>query len=160
MKATIKATGEIVEIKDLYDDGTALVGNMYIKVSELNFFSENIDGEQRRYELAKDIIKIVIANDYGVNSDVVAKYSLNCADALIKRLKENNYEQRKTQTLSINGDGGGEAYIDFCDGQLCVSVVIEGKQADFHFEPVTLKMFAHAYKLHCEECEKKKGEQS
>ena len=25
MKATIKATGEIVEIKDLYDDGTALV---------------------------------------------------------------------------------------------------------------------------------------
>ena len=37
----------------------------------------------------------------------------------------------QTQTLSINGDGGGEAYIDFCDGQLCVSVVIEGKQADF-----------------------------
>ena len=92
MKARIKSTGEIVEIKDLYDDGTALVGNMYIKVSELNFFSENIDWVQRRYELAKDIIKIVIANDYGVNSDVVAKYSLNCADALIKRLKENNYE--------------------------------------------------------------------
>ena len=57
----------------------------------LNFFSENIDWEQRRYELAKDIIKIVIANDYGVNSDVVAKYSLNCADALIKRLKEENH---------------------------------------------------------------------
>ena len=45
----------------------------------------------------------------------------------------------QTQTFSIRGDGGGEAYIDFCDGQLCVSVVIEGK------------MFAHAYKLHCEE---------
>lgn len=69
-----------------------LITLVYIKVSELNFFSENIDWEQRRYELAKDIIKIVIANDYGVNSDVVAKYSLNCADALIKRLKENNYE--------------------------------------------------------------------
>lgn len=92
MKARVKLTGETVNIKDLYDDGTALAGNMYIKVSELNFFSENIDWEQRRYELAKDIIKIVIANDYGVNSDVVAKYSLNCADALIKRLKENNYE--------------------------------------------------------------------
>jgi hypothetical protein len=91
MKATIKATGEIVEIKDLYDDGTALVGNMYIKVSELNFFSENIDWEQRRYELAKDIIKVVIANENGINSEAVAKYSLNCADALIKRLKENNY---------------------------------------------------------------------
>lgn len=61
----------------------------------------------------------------------------------------------------LQGNGGGEAYIDFCDGQLCVSVVIEGKQADFNFEPVTLRMFAHAYKLHCEECEeceKKKGE--
>lgn len=79
---------KIVEIKDLYDDGTALVGNMYIKVSELNFFSENIDWEQRRYELAKDIIKVVIANDNGANSEVVAKYSLNCADALIKRLKK------------------------------------------------------------------------
>ena len=88
MKATIKATGEIVEIKDLYDDGTALVGNMYIKVSELNFFSENIDWEQRRYELAKDIIKAVVADDCGGNSDAIAKYAVNCADALIKRLKE------------------------------------------------------------------------
>lgn len=92
MKARVKATGEIVEIKDLYDDGTALVNDKYFKVSELDFFSETIDWEQRRYELAKDIIKIVIANDYGVNSDVVAKYSLNCADALIKRLKEVNNE--------------------------------------------------------------------
>lgn len=92
MKATIKATGEIVEIKDLYDDGTALVGNMYIKVSELNFFSENIDWEQRRYELAKDIIKAVIADDRGGNSDAIAKYAVNCADALIKRLKEVNNE--------------------------------------------------------------------
>lgn len=52
----------------------------------------------------------------------------------------------QTQTFSIRGDRGGEAYIDFCDGQLCVSVVIEDKQADFHFDPVTLGMFAHAYK--------------
>jgi hypothetical protein len=58
----------------------------------------------------------------------------------------------QTQTLSIKGNDDAMAYIDFCDGQLCVSVVVEGKQADFHFEPVTLGMFAHAYKLHCEEC--------
>ena len=64
----------------------------------------------------------------------------------------------QTQTLSIKGNDDAMAYIDFCDGQLFVSVIIEGKQADFHFEPVTLGMFAHAYKLHCEECEKKKGE--
>lgn len=31
----------------------------------------------------------------------------------------------QTQTLSIQGDGGGEAYINFCNGSLCVSVVKE-----------------------------------
>ena len=51
-----------------------------------------------------------------------------------------------------------QTYICFCDGQLCVSVVIEGKQADFNFDSVTLGMFAHAYKLHCEECKECKGE--
>lgn len=92
MKARVKATGEIVEIKDLYDDGTALVNDKYFKVSELDFFSETIDWEQRRYELAKDIIKAVIADDRGGNSDAIAKYAVNCADALIKRLKEVNNE--------------------------------------------------------------------
>lgn len=60
----------------------------------------------------------------------------------------------QTQTFAIGGDGGGEAYISFCDGDLCISVVVEGKQADFHFEPTTLKTFAYAYKLHCEELKK------
>ncbi len=52
MKAKIKATGEIVEVEDLYDDGTALVKGRYFKVSELDFFDnfETIDWEQRRYE--------------------------------------------------------------------------------------------------------------
>lgn len=88
MKARVKSTGQIVEIKDLYDDGTALVNDKYFKVSELDFFSETIDWEQRRYELAKDIIKAVVADDCGGNSDALAKYAVNCADALIKRLKE------------------------------------------------------------------------
>lgn len=90
MKARVKSTGEIVEIKNLYDDGTALVNDKYFKVSELDFFSETIDWEQRRYELAKDIIKAVVADDCGGNSDAIAKYAVNCADALIKRLKEVN----------------------------------------------------------------------
>ena len=67
----------------------------------------------------------------------------------------------QTQTFAIKGNDDAMAYIDFCDGDLCISVVVDGKQAGFAFEPVTLKMFAHAYKLHCEECEeceKKKGE--
>lgn len=37
MKARVKSTGEIVEIKDLYD-GTALVKGRYFEVSELDFF--------------------------------------------------------------------------------------------------------------------------
>lgn len=92
MKARVKLTGEIVNIEDLYDDGTALVNDEYFKISELDFFSGTIDWEQRRYELAKDIIKAVIADDRGGYSDAIAKYAVNCADALIKRLKENNYE--------------------------------------------------------------------
>lgn len=91
MKATIKATGEIVEIKDLYDDGTALVGNMYIKVSELNFFSETIDWEQRRYELAKAAMQGFCSNSHeqGMSngSYMTAQRSLSYADALIKKLK-------------------------------------------------------------------------
>lgn len=62
----------------------------------------------------------------------------------------------QTQALAIKGNDDAVAYIDFCDGQLCVSVVIGDKQADFAFEPITLKMFSYAYKLHCEEL--KKGE--
>lgn len=92
MKARVKLTGEIVNIEDLYDDGTALVNDEYFKISELDFFSGTIDWEQRRYELAKDIIKAVIADDRGGYSDAIAKYAVNCADALIKRLKEENNE--------------------------------------------------------------------
>lgn len=65
--------------------------------------------------------------------------------------KEVNHDSVQTQTLSIKGDNDAVIYIDFCDGDLCASVVVEGKQADFHFEPTTLKMFAYAYKLHCED---------
>lgn len=92
MKARVKLTGEIVNVKDLYDDGTALANDKYFKVSELDFLSETVDWEQRRYELAKDIIKAVVADDCGGNSDAIAKYAANCADALIKRLKEVNNE--------------------------------------------------------------------
>lgn len=66
MKARIKATGEIMEVEDLYDDGTALVNGRYFKVSELDFFDnfETIDWEQRRYELAKSAIQGLISNSF------------------------------------------------------------------------------------------------
>lgn len=102
MKARVKSTGVLVDVipktntNALHSgDNIYVCDNMVFRECELDFLNlgnSAIDWEQRRYELAKDIIKVVIANDYGVNSEVVAKYSLNCADALIKRLKENNYE--------------------------------------------------------------------
>ncbi|KAB5483181.1 hypothetical protein PL672_00270 [Phocaeicola vulgatus] len=98
MKARVKSTGVLVDVipktntNALHSgDNIYVCDNMIFRECELDFLNlgnSAIDWEQRRYELAKDIIKVVIAKDTGVNSEVVAKYSLNCADALIKRLKE------------------------------------------------------------------------
>lgn len=96
MKARIKSTGVLVDVipktntNALHSgDNIYVCDNMVFRECELDFSA--IDWEQRRYELAKDIIKVVIANENGINSEAVAKYSLNCADALIKRLKEENH---------------------------------------------------------------------
>lgn len=64
MKARLKTNGEIVEVEDLYDDGTALVKDRYFKVSELDFFEdfETIDWEQRRYEIAKAAMQANLSN--------------------------------------------------------------------------------------------------
>jgi len=105
MKARIKSTGEIVEVEDLYDDGTALVNGRYFKVSELDFFDnfEAIDWEQRRYELAKSAIQGLILNSFWMKNlgmfldehpdskidviETISIESINYADALIKKLK-------------------------------------------------------------------------
>jgi hypothetical protein len=95
MKARIKSTGVLVDVTPQLNINSQhnnnylyVCDNMVYRECELDFFSETIDWEQRRYELAKDIIKAVIADDCGGNSDALAKYAVNCADALIKRLKE------------------------------------------------------------------------
>lgn len=97
MKARVKSTGVLVDVTPQLNinsqhnkDYLYVCGNMVFRECELDFFSETIDWEQRRYELAKDIIKAVVADDCGGNSDALAKYAVNCADALIKRLKEVN----------------------------------------------------------------------
>lgn len=105
MKAKIKATGEIVEVEDLYDDGTALVKGRYFKVSELDFFDnfETIDWEQRRYELAKAAMQGILSNEEEVGyacsgatykenekhtvPKAVAQFAIACADVLINELK-------------------------------------------------------------------------
>lgn len=97
MKARIKSTGVLVDVIPKVNinaqhsgDNIYVCDNMVFRECELDFSA--IDWEQRRYELAKDIIKAVIADDRGGNSDAIAKYAVNCADALIKRLKEENNE--------------------------------------------------------------------
>lgn len=99
MKARVKSTGVLVDVTPQLNinsqhsgDNLYVCDNMVYRECELDFFSETIDWEQRRYELAKDIIKAVVADDCGGNSDAIAKYAVNCADALIKRLKEVNNE--------------------------------------------------------------------
>lgn len=95
MKARIKSTGVLVDVTPKVNvnaqhskDYLYVCDNMVYRECELDFSA--IDWEQRRYELAKDIIKAVVADDCGGNSDAIAKYAVNCADALIKRLKEVN----------------------------------------------------------------------
>lgn len=97
MKARIKSTGVLVDVIPKVNinaqhsgDNLYVCDNMVFRECELDFSA--IDWEQRRYELAKDIIKAVVADDCGGNSDAIAKYAVNCADALIKRLKEVNNE--------------------------------------------------------------------
>lgn len=94
MKARIKATGEIVEVEDLYDDGTALVNGRYFKVSELDFFDnfETIDWEQRRYEIAKSMMAAFLSNscsDVYMNTyENQAQEAVKYADMLIDELKK------------------------------------------------------------------------
>lgn len=102
MKARVKSTGVLVDVIPQLNvnaqhskDNIYVCDNMIFRECELDFLNignSAIDWEQRRYELAKDIIKVVIADDCGGNSDAIAKYAVNCADALIKRLKEVNHE--------------------------------------------------------------------
>lgn len=93
----MKSTGVLVDVTPQLNinsqhskDYLYVCDNMVSRECELDFSA--IDWEQRRYELAKDIIKAVVADDCGGNSDAIAKYAVNCADALIKRLKEVNNE--------------------------------------------------------------------
>lgn len=97
MKARVKATGEIVEVEDLYDDGTALVKGGYFKVSKLDFFEdfETIDWEQRRYEIAKSAMQGILCAPIVYGGDpnstpweLAAMAAVRNADALIKELKK------------------------------------------------------------------------
>lgn len=88
MKAKIKNTGEIVNVDNLYDDGTALVNGEYIKVSKLDFL-ETTDWDKVRIQAAIAAVPAMIQTEsHGVLFDSVALWAVQMADALIDQLKK------------------------------------------------------------------------
>ena len=101
MKARVKATGEIVDVTNLFDDGTAEIGeNNYIKVSKIYMDLDGTDrldmpSEQRmRYELSKAAMQGILSNLCGsINSEEIVEVAIKCANEMIKQLKESEVEK-------------------------------------------------------------------
>lgn len=103
MKAKVKATGQIIELNDeklsLLDYARGIYrdteGNKF-HWNELEFIENKdekpIDWEQRRYEIAKDMIAAFLSNPcsiiYEGNPDEQAKWAVIFANALIAELKK------------------------------------------------------------------------
>lgn len=101
MKAKVKDTGEIVDVKFTTHPNPAVEETYWwckdkqesYHKSELDFMKCDIDWEQRRYELAKEAMNgLLCAIVDGVNPTPIVedtvKLSLTLADALIRKLKE------------------------------------------------------------------------
>jgi hypothetical protein len=110
MKARIKETGEIINISD-YARVTLDKCDSYGSPIELSFDeveilqerSDNIDWEQRRYELAKAAMQGILSDEEEVSyacseatykenekhtvPKAVARFAIACADVLINELK-------------------------------------------------------------------------
>lgn len=110
MKARIKATGEIVDVFD-YRYGSKISSENFVVYTDSHGrvhldsdvdFSEDFEElsedeahctdkwEQRRYEIAKEMMKTVILTDGGANTGTenLAIWCVGCADALIAELKK------------------------------------------------------------------------
>lgn len=101
MKAKIKSTGEVIEVSQTENIITKRgVERQYVDnkrswctyvQSELEFIKEephkNIDWEQRRYEISKDMMT---AAEQHKNTMAQAQYAIECADALIAELKKSH----------------------------------------------------------------------
>lgn len=101
MKAKVKDTGEIVDVKFTTHPNPAVEETYWwckdkqesYHKSELDFMECDIDWEQRRYELAKEAMNgLLCAIVDGVNPTPIVedtvKLSLTLADTLIRKLKE------------------------------------------------------------------------
>lgn len=102
MKAKVKDTGEIVDVKFSTHPNPSVDETYWwcednqiaYHERELDFMESNIDWEQRRYELAKDAMNSILTAPIGdgVNPNPsiedVVMLSVGFADALIKELKK------------------------------------------------------------------------
>lgn len=101
MKAKVKDTGEIVDVKFTTHPNPAVEETYWwckdkqesYHKSELDFMECDIDWEQRRYELAKEAMNgLLCAIVDGVNPTPIVEdtvnLSLTLADELIRKLKE------------------------------------------------------------------------
>src|SRR5574344_1408935 len=100
MKAKLKDTGEVVNIINLFDDGTAETEyHSYIKVSKLIFDFDDNDSDmpsenRMRYELSKAAMQGILSNLCGnIIREEIVKVAIKCADEMIKQLKENKVEK-------------------------------------------------------------------
>lgn len=96
MKAKVKDAGEIVEVKFSTHPNPAIDETYWwcndkqesYHKSELNFMGSTIDWEQRRYEIAKEIM--IASINQPMTGASIASYIHNCVqwtDALIEELK-------------------------------------------------------------------------
>jgi len=112
MKARVRATGEIVDVKFSTHPNPAVDETYWwckdkqesYHKSELDFMECDIDWEQRRYEIAKEAMIGILSNEDEVNyacSDAeysknevrtvpksISRFAVACADALIGELKK------------------------------------------------------------------------
>lgn len=97
MKAKIRATGEIVDVKmtkwGLYGDTTNM--NRLYPLHDIEIIEDttknvnNIDWEQRRYEIAKEaMLRMINPNVLTQRYCVMAVNAVEFANALIEELKE------------------------------------------------------------------------
>lgn len=101
MKAKVKDTGEVVDVKFAVHPNPAIDETYWwckdkqesYHKSELDFMESTIDWEQRRYEIAKDAMSGILSAPVvaGVNPNPsykdIATFSVRLADTLIKELK-------------------------------------------------------------------------
>lgn len=92
MKARIKATNEIVDVYfDNFYGLWAVKGNPEAKYASngLELLEEkDIDWEERRYEIAKNVLSGIVVNEIPGKYEQTARQAIEYADALIAELKK------------------------------------------------------------------------